>query len=776
MGMGLRGRARTAGISALPAALTLALAVSLVVVWGVGAGDVFRYLAYLTSAVAVPGWLVWRAFGPRLRYGADEVATGAALGYVLETAGRVVASSVGLPAATGSALPVMVALLAVMRPATRRRLRATRPRLPQQVAWVYAGVVSAMLIWFALAYYVRQPLQWEGLGGPENDLLFALALAGEAAHRWPLEFPWVAGEPLVYHWFFAEHLGAAHALTGVDLPVLLLRLDLVTTVVLVALTTGAIANCLTKHRWVGPLAAALLLIVQDLAPVSWDRLTSDQRASAAGVPYDTSLWWSTSGGYAAIVFAPLAVMLVVGLRGRLSRSGWVLMSMALVAGAGSKASILPVVLAGTLLVALCQWRRGTRSHVGYALGAAGLTVGAFAASWVVLYRGQSQGLELFPIRFVMTTPLGSSVLGPEVPGSSVMVGLGVLALCLLASTPSWAGLALLGLHGDLRRDPAAQFAWGAALLGLAGVALLYHPGQSNLYFLRTALPVMCAAAAWGMCAAFRTSSGTGVGAWRFLLSVCLAGSATTVALSQIDWLHFPPSSRAGERLATAAVPFFCVAMGSFLAGLLSRLLVRSVRRTREARTAVAALACALFLAGAGSVQVIAQVVRGSIQTSPGTVVPDSNPGQQIHGDNVKAAQWVRDHALPDDVILTNVLCANEPSGTRQGCDNRTFWVAAYSERRTYLSGWGYTATANRLAAEEGVVNAWEAPFWNQEEVVRIRGFLASPTPGGARAFAHQGVRWILVAPGFDEASPALSEVADLEHRVNGTLVYRLHAE
>jgi hypothetical protein len=746
------------------------------VVWGVGVGDVARYLAYLALAVAAPGWVVWRAFGPRLRFRVDEVAMGAALGFVLETAGRVVASIAALPAATGSALPVMVALLAVVLPATRRRLRVTVPRLPRRVAWVYAGVVSTMLIWFALSYFARQPLLWEGLGGPENDLLFALALAGEAAHRWPLEFPWVAGEPLVYHWFFAEHLGAAHTMTGVQLPALLLRLDLFTTVALVAMTTGAIANRLTTHRWVGPLAAALLLIVQDLAPVPWDMLTSDQRANVAGVPYDTSLWWSTSGGYAAIVFATLAVLLIEGLRGHLSKPGWVLMATALLVGAGSKASILPVVLAGTLLVALCQWRRGTRSHVVNALRAAGLTAGAFTTSWVALYRGQSQGLELFPIRFVMTTPLGSSVLGPEVPGSSVLVALGVLALCLFASTPSWGGLALLGLHRDLRRDPAMQFAWGAALLGLAGMSLLYHPGQSNLYFLRTALPVMCAAAAWGMCAAFRSSTGTGGGSRWFMLAVCLAGSATTVLLSQFGWFAFPPSSRAGERLATAAVPFLVVTLGSLLAALLSCPYLRGVRRTSEARTAVAALACVLFLAGAGSVQVIAQVVRGVIETPPGTVVADSNPGHKIHGDNVKAAQWVRDHALPDDVILTNVLCANDPSGARQGCDNRTFWVAAYSERRTYLSGWGYTATANRLAAEADVVNAWQAPFWDQAKLARVRGFLASPTLRGAREFADQGVRWILVAPGFDEASPALSEVADLEHRVNGTLVYRLRTE
>ena len=175
-------------------------------------------------------------------------------------------------------------------------------------------------------------------------------------------------------------------------------------------------------------------------------------------------------------------------------------------------------------------------------------------------------------------------------------------------------------------------------------------------------------------------------------------------------------------------------------------------------------------------QVIAQVVRGSIETSPGTVVVDANPSQRIHVDNVKAAQWVRDHALPDDVVLTNVFCANGPSDAGQGCDNRTFWVAAYSERRTYLSGWGYTATANRLAAEADVVNAWQAPFWDQAKMARVRGFLASPTLRGAREFADQGVRWILVAPGFDEASPALSEVADLEHRVKGTLVYRLRTE
>ena len=106
------------------------------------------------------------------------------------------------------------------------------------------------------------------------------------------------------------HLASAADLSGVDVASLVLRLDLVPALLVVAGTTSALATQLSRRAWAGPLAVGLLLVAQDATPLPWGRLVRDPLADLVGVPYDVTFWWSTSGAYAAVVFAPLAVVLV----------------------------------------------------------------------------------------------------------------------------------------------------------------------------------------------------------------------------------------------------------------------------------------------------------------------------------------------------------------------------------------------------------------------------------------------------------------------------------
>ena len=58
----------------------------------------------------------------------------------------------------------------------------------------------------------------------QEDTVFAISLAAEALHHWPLTIPSVAGEPLRYHVFADTHMAAISQVTGIDLSVVVMRL------------------------------------------------------------------------------------------------------------------------------------------------------------------------------------------------------------------------------------------------------------------------------------------------------------------------------------------------------------------------------------------------------------------------------------------------------------------------------------------------------------------------------------------------------------------------
>ena len=75
--------------------------------------------------------------------------------------------------------------------------------------------------------------------------------------------------------------------------------------------------------------------------------------------------------------------------------------------------------------------------------------------------------------------------------------------------------------------------------------------------------------------------------------------------------------------------------------------------------------------------------------------------QPVPDGGLAAARYVRDHSDPDQMIATNAHFRYPLARER---DPRSFWMAALSERRAVLEGWGYTARAN--------IRPLDAPFWD----------------------------------------------------------------
>ena len=368
----------------------------------------------------------------------------------------------------------------------------------------------------------------------------------------------------------------------------------------------------------------------------------------------------------------------------------------------------------------------------------------------------------------MTTSLGGAVLGDGVPNRTPLVALAALLLCLGAAIAPLAGLALLLGRHRTRIDPAAQLCVGVFLLGAAGMALLYHQGQSNLYFLRTGMPLLAAGAAWGVCS--RTPEDVARSSVVRVGGAFIFGVIGMSLVSIRDWTSFSSGEAAASRLAQVVVAWAVLGVIGAVAVTVCAVVGRG--RGRTARLAFGVMAVA-FVAGCGAVRVPGQAAAWALEHRVGWVDVSANPAQSIDADGVQAAQWIRDNSDVNDVLVTNVFCSNGSTRRVNICDNRTFWVTAYAERRTIVSGWGYTATANGLASQAGIANSWQLPFWDQPRLDVVRDFLARPTDAGAQRLSRSGAGWLLAVPGYDDVSPQMAELLAPVYRAGDVVVYRL---
>jgi hypothetical protein len=145
-----------------------------------------------------------------------------------------------------------------------------------------------------------------------------------------------------------------------------------------------------------------------------------------------------------------------------------------------------------------------------------------------------------------------------------------------------------------------------------------------------------------------------------------------------------------------------------------------------------------------------------------------HPGPPIAPGGIAAAHWLRDHSNADDRVATNVHCRDEAAGK---CDNRHFWIAAYTERRVLVEGWGYTPSAN---AHPTVGTVYYTPFWDPEILADNDRAFAAPTAENVQLLRDRyGVRWLFVDERFNRPAAGLDEVARLRYRSGDSAVYEI---
>lgn len=750
----------------LPQITVLAVAALCLHIGGVEWTAIGSFTAYLLLGLVVPGTLLWRAYGPRLRWRGEEYALGAAVGYAVEAAGRILLSAVGMPSAS-PAVPAAVLALFLAVPGLRRHRRSTVDVMPVRVSWTYAGMVAGLFFWLVPSFFASQKLTWPDGRQPGADLNFLLALAGELTHHWPVQFPYVVGEPLQYHWFYPEHLAAAHTATGIALPVLLFRLALLPMIAVLVVATGALATRLSGRAWTGPLGAFLAWVVTDLTLQRFSE-TATTYGSPVGSLMGAILWWSPTQTYSAVLFVAASLLIVDVLRRRAGRGHWLLLTLLLLVCVGAKASALPVLIAGVAaaagigLLSVVRRRSSWRGQLP-ALGLLALLVGIFLPAIALLYGGQPNGIILRPFGVADSSMLAASFAGRWNVSPGPTLEQVITGLTLVCYATPWLGGLLLARRAT-RADPALWLAVGAAIAGTATMVLLYHPGQSQLDFIRSALPLLAAAGAWGIT--------EGLAGLRDQVRVCIltmgAGLAACALLAwRVGTAYSPPPM--GLTVPQVLLPYLLLiaTLGAMTVGWL-----RLRRQPAQHRSMVGAVTVfALLFAGAGATRTVSQLVATSADTFRLKPLGGKPPGAEQ-----QAAVWLRDHSSAQDVFATNVQCLNHVPPSDPACSNLAFWVSAYSERRSLVNGWGYTATAARLSADRPADAGYfdTVPFWDTPRLQRNTALFAAPTQAAAASLrADYGVTWVYADTTYGTVSPQLAKVLTLRYHKGPVSLYQI---
>jgi hypothetical protein len=461
---------------------------------GIPPAGVALFWAFVLVHVLLPGmalcWATQRS-RPDLALLAGQ---GCSLGLVVQALGCFGARASGMPAV---APLTSVAVVAASLLIARRRLADAPPRDP-------ARPDALLLLALLLLACSLQPLFSERhLGSPiPVDLLFHSGNAGEVRHRWPLETPRISGMPLKYQLFaYALPAGAASwsALPVADVLLTLAPLFWMGLVVLQSYNAG---RALFQDGRVGLLGAGMVVCHADPGRVL------GLGAGAFNSFFSTGLYGSPTTVCGFILLASLAVTLCEWLVEEPGRATLVPLALLSLASSAAKASVLPTVAGGLLLLSLwaCFRRRGL---VRPSLVA--LTVVALAGTPVTLWLSTGEGTYHGMLRFGLGAAMRHSEYARWL---GRVAGLGALprtGLALVGALPWLIGyLGLVGvgflawIAGRPRPTPSQVWALGVAGTGAAlGLCLEAH-GLSQLFFFYSGQVMLALFAGAGILGAFHT--------------------------------------------------------------------------------------------------------------------------------------------------------------------------------------------------------------------------------------------------------------------------------
>ncbi|GAA1112874.1 hypothetical protein GCM10009630_07490 [Kribbella jejuensis] len=731
---------RTAGpsLSGLVAGLTVALLAIVLLALHSTVFELVRFVLFTVIVVTLPGFALWRLIGGYGRNLVEDLSAGFSIG----TAGQVLvylaSASIGLQAWSWVWAPVVLVIAFVDSDARARVWRRVeRPLRPLQ-AWLLAASTAVVL----LIVYRRGPGQFlPAYTDPLRaypDLAFQQALAASAKYDVPIRTLWLGGEPMKYHTFFHQATAATQWGTRIDLTDLIhslswLPLFLAGCGLVFALSTRLTPTAESGATWAGPLAVFVAGLGGAVQPFAG--------AGLGGISTAVAAYLSPTQNLGVLIALALCIVAVDLLRsdGR-PRSRWVLLVLLALVASGAKSTILPVVGAG-FAFAFLQLGLAKRPTRPAFLGGL-VTLVVFVAALITIFGGSTWGTEIKPFQtFVQLAPYPLLVSNPH---AQLLSGATTLLSWALAAS----GLFFLGRKW---RDTGAVFLAGVAVAGLLGTLLTSQSGVSQLYFLRTAFPVVAVLASAGLAQL--------VGRLEDRRAAVLVGSAGVLGLAGFAVARSESAELPGIKgawlwtLAVVVIVAVLVAAGWKVA-----------RRPGNFFVAMLGGAVAACMIGAALVPLQALV---SDKASNLVFAHPFRGGATAA--EAGAAQWLRRNSKPGELIATNAHCIIQRDGV---CDSRHFWLAALSERPVLVEGWSYSNQANRIAlANDG--NPSLIPYWNREQLAANDAAFKAPSPATIDRLKQAGVRWLYADNRAGEVSPALRNYVRLRHATLDATIYEL---
>ncbi len=705
--------------------------------FGVSSETLGIYLVYLLVGIAVPGVFTWRLL-LRSLHRDDEAPTwfedlslGTIFGFGLQLPFYLVGLMLGVTEL--AFLPVVLVVVLSLTPFGRSVWRLPTRSLDARASWAIGGVILYGMAWLSWNALFRRPLGLPPHRTTNLDETFHHALVSELSNRFPAEIPYLLGTRLDYHWFVHAQIATARVTTGIDTVVFLRFLIPALGLVLAVVGLGAVAHRLTGRPLAAVVAPGLLVAG------AFHMMGADYPADLFTEPFLSSRFtWSPSQVYGVFMSMPVLMLLLEVLRPdrRPGRLHWVTLGLSLLALAGAKATFLPVFLCGALGAWGIHLLARRRVSVDLTI-LTGLLLAATLFAQFVLFGGQGGGLAFRPFQ---STRYALASQGIEVTDGSVAA---MSAAMLVGWLLYGSGAVGLVRHRP-RLDPRVTWALTAIPAGIVVPFLLYRSGLSQFWFERATAELVVLLSAWGLTyllpkpltvsrAALLAVAGTALGTGAYLVAEEMAAREDNGRFATL-----------GSVLLTVAVP---------VAVVLAFFLARGALAPTRWRGRPPVLLAVVALLGLCLQNPIA---TGHLAlTEP---FPDKVAKVELFAKGgAEAARYVESRSDADDVLATNIHC-RQPDETR--CDNRNFWLAAHSERRIVVEGWGYNAVTNAQHKPDTGNPFLPMPY---PERLRINdAVFTEPSEENLRRLVESyGVSWLVVGKDYPVDLATLNRQDDL---------------
>lgn len=703
-----------------------------------------RYFAVFVISTTLPGVLMWRLLSSGGRGTLPDLAMGTGLGILLQLALWFIFVSFGIGEwlLLGSLL-LLVPFIVVPKCRTYWVSAPQTERLPSWVTAALAACFSIALVRLSRTFTSALPPAANSWG---YDQYWHLGNAASLLTRNHFIDMRVVHDPLNYHWLFSAHTASQALTTGLELPLLFTRMWILPLFALIIMIAAAIAKSLTGQWWPGVLFAAMII------------LTPDSNPTGVSVPFGSAMSVGSGSQIFAIVITLMILYMLIRFWqvGKFKVGEWLIFVALLAIAPGAKSSVLPVLICGLalgLLVSLIRRGNWKKMAVPFGVSAAVLLV-------VMPFLGDdgtgSKIKLLSTLRFadfysdVLGLNYAESTFGGGILPLSMLTKLGLVATAVILLAYLLTFVWVIVGSAALRSTTGHEGGWVLLGMGIAGfVAMMVVDvgGMSQVYFLRMGVLGWYLLATWGLYLLSRgvsrpaaiAFSGTVIGVFTFTMTEALL-----------------PQFVAPERPVLALLIIGALLFAASIAIVASLMLTKPgpARNTIQFGGATALITASLLLP-ITSVQVVE------------TPAPETGA---VSTEEFEAADWLRLHSDPDEIIATNTHCWPEQNSVP--CAARSFWVSGFTQRPVLVEGWAYTDAAHAARGVNGLGNSLQ-PFHDTELLQLNDAAFFDPSAETMAALREQGVTWLFAAQQRGDLADDIGTYATKVFSNEDVTIYRL---